>query len=116
MSFSPSMRLLAHSATPESRGTLADGETDTRLGQIQSAHETIWQTANLIGTYLFGGGLPDMLLTTFDQFEHFEKPWATEETVVGLRELWNDYPKTIRKWGEWKWEAEYPGSERGSAQ
>jgi hypothetical protein len=102
-------KFLAHSATPESRETLADGETDILLGQIQSAHKTIWQTANLIGTSLFGTGLPEMLLTTFDPFEHFEKPWATEETVAKLRELWDEYRATIQNWSEW--EAEYPGRE-----
>jgi hypothetical protein len=107
---------LAHSATPESRATLAEGETDILLGQIQDAHETIWQTADLIGTCLFGTGLPDMLGTTFDQFEHFEKIWTTEETMAKLREQWQEYRGTIRKWGRWKWEAEYSGLDCGAAQ
>jgi hypothetical protein len=109
-------KFLAHSASSESRATLADGETDILLGQIQDAHETIWQTADLVGTCLFGTGLPGMLGTTFDQFEHFEKVWATEETVAKLREQWQEYRGTIRTWGKWKWEAEYSGLERGPGQ
>lgn len=104
---------LAHSATPESRATLADKETNVLLGQIEDAHKTIWQTADLVGTCLFGAGLSDMLGTTFDQFEHFAKPWATEETVVRLRKSWDAYRATTRKWSEWMWETEYSGPESG---
>lgn len=109
-------KFLAHSATRESRATLADRETDVLLGQIQDAHETIWQTADLAGTCLFGAGLPGMLVTAFNQFEHFDRPWATEETVAKLRELWDEYRATISKWRQWKWEAEYSGRESGPAQ
>jgi hypothetical protein len=106
-------KFLAHSATPESRATLADGETDILLEQIHDAHKTIWRITDLIGTCLFGAGLGVTLTTTFDQFEHFDKPWATKETIAKLQESWNEYRATTRKWNEWKWEAEYASSRSG---
>lgn len=80
-------KFLAHSATPESRARLMDEETKITLGQILDAHEVICQIAEFVGQNLFLRSISNPLLVVqFDQFEHFEKPWVTEETLKKLRE------------------------------
>jgi len=101
-------KFVAHSATPESRAIINADEISITLGAILDAHKIICQTAGFVGLrilYRNCGGF--LAIPQFDQFEHFEKPWATEETVNNLHIFWEEYGKETKKWIEWDWESEF---------
>ena len=101
-------KFLAHSATPESRARVNADEIKITLGSILDAHKIICETAAFIGMKIlnrsFGGFLA---IPQFDQFKHFEKPWATGETVNKLRKFWGDCGKKTRQWEDWDWQSEF---------
>jgi hypothetical protein len=101
-------KFLAHSATPESRARLMDEETKITLGQILDAHEVICQIAEFVGQNVFlrsvGNPLP---VPQFNQFEHFEKAWVTEEALKKLHEWWHSYYASTSDWLKWDWQSEY---------
>ena len=101
-------KFLAHSASPESRTYVASAETDVTLGQILNAHETICQTAYFIGMNLFQQTTGDPLpVPAGDQFEHFDKPWASAQTVCRLRQFWGEYRARTTEYIRWDWQTEY---------
>ena len=103
-------KFVAHSATPESRATIKAGEISITLGAILDAHKIISQTAGFVGLrilYRNCGGF--LAIPQFDQFEHFEKPWATKETVEKLNAFWKGYDEETRKWSDWDWVSEFKG-------
>jgi hypothetical protein len=101
-------KFLAHSATPESRVGLMDEETKITLGQILAAHKVICQIAEFIVQNLSLGSIGNPLRTcVFDQFEHFEKSWATDETLTRLQEWWHGYYVSTHQWLKWDWQNEY---------
>jgi len=103
-------KFVAHSATPESRAAIKADEINITLGAILNAHKNICQTAGMIGLRILYRGCGGFLaITPFDQFEHFEKPWATEETIKNLYAFWKGYYEETRKWGNWDWESEFNG-------
>lgn len=99
-------KFLAHSAAPESRVSIKADEIKITLGHILNAHEIICQIAEFIGINFLNRSLGDPLaVPQYDQFEHFEKPWATEETIRKLYEFWHDYDQKTRQWANWDWQA-----------
>jgi len=102
-------KFLAHSATPVSRAEISDEQTDITLGQIFDAHKTICQIAEFVSQNLFLGSIGNPLpVYQGNQFEHFEKPWAIDETLTKLHEWWRNYSKTTDQWRTWDWQAELP--------
>jgi hypothetical protein len=105
-------KFLAHSATFESRGNLNSPELDVNLGQILDAHKIICQTAIFIGRRMGilseDKGIGDVLaIPNYDQFIHFDKSWASKETIGKLREFWYAYDMQTRRWHEWDWEDDF---------
>lgn len=101
-------KFLAHSATPESRARLMDEETKITLGQILQAHEVICQTAESVGQNLFLHSISNPLpVPQFNQFEHFERPWITEESLRRLHEWWRGYSISTNDWLRWDWQTEH---------
>lgn len=102
-------KFLAHPATPESRARVLDEETKITLGLIFDAHEIICQIAEFVGQNMFLRSIGNPLPTLpFDQFQHFEKPWVTEETLKTLHEWWRSYRVSTDNWLKWNWQAELP--------
>jgi hypothetical protein len=102
-------KLLAHSATPESRDY---PELDVTFGQILESHKIICQTAIFIGRKMGilsdGKGVGDVLIyPQYDQFVHFDKAWASKKTIEKLREFWRGYDMQTRSWHEWVWEDDF---------
>jgi len=97
-------KFVAHSATPESRASINADEINITYGVILEAHKIICQTAGFLGLMIlnrsFGGFLA---IPQFDQFENFEKPWATEEIVQKLYAFWKGYDEETRKWCDLDW-------------
>jgi hypothetical protein len=102
-------KFLAHSATPESKNYLKPEELDVTLGQILNAHKIICQTTIFIGGRMgIGSGFPDVLaIPQDDQFVHFDKAWASKETIEKLYEFWREYGVQTRDWHNWDWENEF---------
>ncbi len=101
-------KLVAHPATPDSRSTLASSDVRITLGRLFDAHKIICETAQFVGLSLFYHSFGNFLVScAYDQFEHFEKPWASEDTVTKLREFWHQYDKATRQWNNWDSEAEF---------
>lgn len=108
-------KFLAHSATPDSRATITDEQTDITLGQILNAHKIICQIAEFVAQNLFlcsiGNPLP---IAQFNQFEYFEKPWVTEDTLKRFHEWWHSYEDSTNQWLKWDWQSEYAAYRGGS--
>ena len=70
------------------------------LAKIHMAHCRIIRTAEFIGQRLLykSSGQTKLPAFAYDVFEHFEKPWATEETVEKLEEFWDKYERHIERW------------------
>lgn len=101
-------KFLAHSATPESKNYLSPRELDVTLEQILNAHKIICQTTIFIsGRMGIRSGFPDVLAITQDQFVHFDKAWASEETIEKLYDFWRTYDMQTRNWHQWDWENEF---------
>ncbi len=102
-------KFLAHSATPESRDYLNSKELDVTLGQILEAHKIICQTTIFVGGRMgIRSGFSDVLaIPQYDQFAHFDKAWASEETIVKLYDFWRKYDMQTRNWQQWEWENEF---------
>lgn len=101
-------KFLAHAATPESRAVIGADELKITLGKLLDAHKIMCETAQFVGLKLLYHSLGNFLvIPQYDQFEHFEKPWATEETVKKLYQFWQDYDKETMSWKDWGWEAEF---------
>jgi hypothetical protein len=104
-------KFLAHSATSKSRYYLKPQESDVTLGQILEAHRIICQIAIFIGRMGIlteGHGVGDVLpVPQYDQFAHFDKAWASEETVEKLRKFWSDYDMQTRSWHNWDWKDDF---------
>ncbi|UCG49068.1 MAG: hypothetical protein JSU94_04650 [Phycisphaerales bacterium] len=99
-------KYVAHSATADSRAKV---NTDmVTLGKILEAHRMLCETAEIVGmNILFQSHGNFLAIPQYDQFEYFEKPWATEGVVKELREFWDDYYKATGKWKDWDWQAEF---------
>jgi len=101
-------KFFAHSATPESREIAKANDINVTYGHILEAHKVICEVTDLLCRCFFnrshGGYLPTV---AYDQFEHLDKPWATEETVQKLRKHWREYHKHIEASGQWDWQSEY---------
>jgi hypothetical protein len=104
-------KFVAHSATPESRAAIKADEISITLGAILDAHKIICQTAEFVSLRILNRDFGGFLAITSNQFEHFEKPWATEKTVQNLYAFWKEYDEETRKWGDWDWdwESEFNG-------
>jgi hypothetical protein len=101
-------KYIAHSATPESRNYRNPPELDITLEQILEAHEIICKTAMFVGLRILGDGVGDVLaIPQYDQFVHFDKAWASEETVKKLYEFWGKYDRQTRDWHHWDWEGDF---------
>lgn len=101
-------KFIAHAATPESRVAISANEIKITLGKLFETHKIICETAQFLGLNLFYHSLGNFLVSCcFDQFEHFEKPWANEETVKKLYVFWDEYDRETRKWNNWEWQQEY---------
>ena len=101
-------KFIAHSATPESRAQISADEIKVTLGKILETHEVICETAAFVGMKILYRSYGNFLaIPQYNQFEHFEKPWATEETVKRLHKLWRDYDEATRKWIDWAWQVEF---------
>jgi len=106
-------KFLAHSATPESRDYLKPEELDVTLEQILKAHKIICQTTIFIsgrmGILSEGHGIGDVLpfLPCDQLFAHFDKAWASEETIEKLYDFWRTYDMQTRNWHQWDWENEF---------
>lgn len=103
---------LAHSATSESRDYRNPSELDITLGQILDSHKIICQTTIFIsgrmGILSQGSGFPDVLtIPQYDQFVHFDKPWASEDAIQKLYDFWRKYDMHTRNWHQWDWENEF---------
>jgi len=100
-------KFVAHSAAPESRAALDANEVKITLGKILEAHRIICTTAFFVSLHIFNNGFGNVPATPqFNQFEHFEKPWATEETVTKMYEFWGNYRKQTDAWRHWDWRSE----------
>jgi hypothetical protein len=105
-------KFLAHSAISKDREHLNQQESDVTLGQILEAHKIICQTTIFIGGWMGilseGRSLGDVLLVPqYDQFVHFDKAWASVNTVKKLHEFWSDYDMQTRSWHNWYWKDEF---------
>ncbi len=105
-------KFLAHSATLKSRDYRNPPELDVTLEQILEAHKIICQTAIFIGGRMGivskGGGIGDVLsVPQFDQFVHFDKAWASEDTIKKLYDFWCTYDMQTRNWQQWDWENKF---------
>jgi hypothetical protein len=101
-------KFLAHSSTPESRAIISADEIKITLGEILDAHKIICEIAEFIGLKILYQSFGNFLaIPQFDHFEHFEKPWASEETVKKVRKFWEDYDKETRQWKAWDWQSEF---------
>jgi hypothetical protein len=109
-------KFLAHSATPESRATVDERETDISLGQILDAHRIICQIAECVSRNLSLGSMGRPLPASVDDpFEHFEQPWVAKEAVEKLREWRHSYEDSADEWLRWNWHDEYAASRTTSA-
>lgn len=99
---------IAHCPKPESGERIKADDIKITLDKILDTHKTICETAAFIGKNIlyhsFGNPLA---IPQFDQFKHFEKPWATEDTVKKLRKFWGDYDRKTRQWEDWDWQNEF---------
>jgi hypothetical protein len=103
-------KFFAHSATPESRAQIGADEIKITLGKILETHKVVCETAAFIGMKILYRSHGNFLaIPQYDQFEHFEKPWATEETVNKLRSFWDEYRRSTDEWAEWDWRVEFNG-------
>lgn len=97
-------KFVAHPATLESRASVNPDSLEITLSKLQDAHKIICEVSCSIGTKLlncsFGNVLP---IPQFDQFEHFEKPWATKKTVEKMYEFWKQYQKETDSWKKYEW-------------
>jgi hypothetical protein len=102
-------KFIAHSATLKSREYCKSQELDITLGRILEAHKIICQTAIFIGGRMgIRSGFPDVLaIPQYDQFVHFDKAWASEETIKKLHDFWRTYDMQTRSWHQWEWENEF---------
>lgn len=105
-------KFLAHSATLKSRNYLNSKESDVTLGQILEAHKIICQIAIFLGLKMGilseGHGFPNVLtIPQYEQFVHFDKAWASEETIKKLYDFWRTYDMQTRNWHQWDWENEF---------
>jgi hypothetical protein len=100
-------KFIAHSATPGSRASIKADDIVITLGEILNAHKTICQTAEFIGmSFLYRSFGNFFAIPQYDQFEHFEKPWATDETVGKLYKFWREYDRETQSWKNWDWQRE----------
>ncbi len=101
-------KFIAHAATPESRAVIGADEIKITLGKLYEGHKVICKTSQFIGLTLLNHRFGNFLIScAFDQFEHFEKPWANTETVKKLHEFWNEYDRETRKWNRCDWQGEF---------
>jgi len=101
-------KFIAHAATPVSRAVIGADEIKITLGKLYEGHNVICETAQFIGLTLLNHSFGNFLVScAFDQFEHFEKPWANTETVEKLHEFWSEYDRETRKWNRWDWQGEF---------
>lgn len=106
-------KFLAHSATPESRETINADDTKIMLGSLFDAHQTVCQVAQFIGMKILYRGLGNVLVTPqYDQFEYFDKPWATEDIVTELYRFWKAYDGETRQWLKWNWRGQLSSNTR----
>ncbi len=101
-------KFVAHAATPESRAVIDADELQITLGKLLDAHKLICETAQLIGLGLLYHSFGNFLVTpAYDQFEHFEKPWAPESALSELNNHWQEYYKETMSWKNWDWQKEF---------
>ena len=101
-------KFVAHPATPDSRAAIGADEIRITLGRLFETHQIICQTAQFIGITLFYHDFGNFLVScTYDQFEHFEKPWATDDTLAKLRDFWHQYENATETWRAWDWAREF---------
>lgn len=100
-------KFFAHSATPESRASIKADDIKITLGHILDAHKIICETAEFIGINILYQSFGNFLaVPQYAQFEHFDKPWATKETVRKLYKFWRSYDDDMNKWTQWDWQDE----------
>lgn len=99
---------IAHCPKPESGERIKANDIKITLGKIQDVHKTICETATFIGRNILYRGFGNFVaIPQYDQFAHFEKPWASEDTVKKLRKSWHEYDQKTREWENWDWQEEY---------
>ena len=101
-------KFLAHAASPKSRSYLNPPDLNVTLGQILEANKIVCQIVFFIGSIGIVDGFGNFLAAPqFNQFEHFEKPWATKGTIEKLHKFWREYDKQTRTWQDWDWEGDF---------
>jgi hypothetical protein len=95
-------KLVAHAATPVSRGRGSGSRLKTTLGELWDAHRAICQVASFLSVQILGdanyGGLP---VPQYDQFQYLDRPLVSGREVQHLRQVWIDYERETQNWANW---------------
>ncbi len=100
-------KIVAHTATAESRGKVPEKDLKISLGKIHTAHDWIVEIVVYIGRYILDEStewtnfLPSWAGNS--KFEHFEKRWVRQEDITKLEDCWSRYERHIEhlcKWSE----------------
>lgn len=90
-------KIIAHTATEESKENVPDKDLRISLAKIHMAHCRVVRIAAFIGQVIFYKSSGTTCLPSYagDKFEHLEKPWMTKESIVKLEDFWDKYEKHI---------------------
>lgn len=97
-------KYVAHAADPESRKGFED--ISIYLDEIKAAHKSLYETMAFIGENIFFSMMGPMTVpfgNEHDQFEYFESPMATKETVKKLGIIWAKYRTETEEWSKRDW-------------
>jgi HEPN superfamily AbiU2-like protein len=95
-------KYIAHAATPESRATIKADEISLTLRKLWDAHETICKVTNFVSVCILGDNHAGSLdIPQYDHFAFIDRPLIESDKIEHLHELWNQYEKETRSWGNW---------------
>ncbi len=98
-------KIVAHSATEESRGKVPEKDLRISRAKIHKGHGRIVKIAVYIGRYLLDEptGWTNFLPSYGgNKFEHFEKPWVRKGNITKLENCWSQYERHIKQLCKWK--------------